>query len=75
MSASCVTLLRSCRSLDRDYLLPFATRSRFLFKMDFAEAEYICAAALRRQRPLQLPQDRLADEGKNGRSSSRSSAA
>ncbi len=26
---------------DRDYLLPFATRSRFLFKMDFAEAEYI----------------------------------
>jgi thymidylate synthase ThyX len=25
----------------RDYLLPFGTRSRFLFKMDFAEAEYI----------------------------------
>jgi len=24
------------------YLLPFGTRSRFLFKMDFAEAEYIC---------------------------------
>lgn len=24
------------------YLLPFAVRSRFLFKMDFAEAEYIC---------------------------------
>lgn len=24
-----------------DYLLPFATRSRFLFKMDFAEVEYI----------------------------------
>jgi len=24
-----------------DYLLPFATRSRFLFKMDFSEAEYI----------------------------------
>jgi thymidylate synthase ThyX len=24
------------------YLLPFASRSRFLFKMDFAEAEYIC---------------------------------
>ena len=23
------------------YLLPFAARSRFLFKMDFAEAEYI----------------------------------
>jgi hypothetical protein len=29
------------------YLLPFGARSRFLFKMDFAEAEYIarCAAA------------------------------
>jgi hypothetical protein len=25
----------------RDYVLPFATRARFLFKMDFAEAEYI----------------------------------
>lgn len=25
-----------------DYLLPLATRARFLFKMDFAEAEYIC---------------------------------
>ena len=24
------------------YALPFATRARFLFKMDFAEAEYIC---------------------------------
>lgn len=24
------------------YLLPFATRSRFLFKMDLAEVEYIC---------------------------------
>ena len=25
----------------REYLLPFGARSRFLFKMDFAEAEYI----------------------------------
>ncbi|MEZ5366170.1 MAG: hypothetical protein R2748_28495 [Bryobacterales bacterium] len=25
----------------RDYLLPFATRCRTLYKMDFAEAEYI----------------------------------
>ena len=24
------------------YLVPFGARSRFLFKMDFAEAEYIC---------------------------------
>jgi thymidylate synthase ThyX len=24
------------------YLIPFGTRSRFLFKMDFAEVEYIC---------------------------------
>ncbi|MBV9769475.1 MAG: FAD-dependent thymidylate synthase [Bryobacterales bacterium] len=29
------------RSPGSHYLLPFATRSRFLFKMDFAEAEYI----------------------------------
>jgi thymidylate synthase ThyX len=27
--------------LAADYLLPFATRARFLFKMDFAEADYI----------------------------------
>ncbi len=36
--------LRVQRRLPRpgsDYLLPFAARSRFLFKMDFAEAEYI----------------------------------
>ncbi len=26
---------------ERDYVLPFAAKSRFLFKMDFAEAEYI----------------------------------
>jgi len=25
-----------------DYLLPFATRGRFLFKMDFAEVDYVC---------------------------------
>ncbi len=32
----------ACASLAApEYLLPFATRSRFLFKMDFAEAEYI----------------------------------
>lgn len=36
--------LALCRELPTpagEYLLPFATRSRFLFKMDFAEAEYI----------------------------------
>ncbi|HWR54084.1 MAG TPA: FAD-dependent thymidylate synthase [Bryobacteraceae bacterium] len=32
---------RALPSPARDYLLPFAVRSRFLFKMDFAEAEYI----------------------------------
>jgi thymidylate synthase ThyX len=26
----------------REYMLPFGARGRFLFKMDFAEAEYIC---------------------------------
>lgn len=29
-------------ALGRDYLLPFATRIRALFKMDFAELDYIC---------------------------------
>jgi len=36
--------LKTMRSLPQpgaQYLLPFAARSRFLFKMDFAEAEYI----------------------------------
>jgi hypothetical protein len=29
-------------AMGKDYLLTFGGRSRFLFKMDFAEAEYIC---------------------------------
>jgi len=33
--------MRSLPAPGAHYLLPFATRSRFLFKMDFAEAEYI----------------------------------
>jgi thymidylate synthase ThyX len=33
--------LRKLPSPGADYLLPFGARSRFLFKMDFAEAEYI----------------------------------
>jgi thymidylate synthase ThyX len=36
--------LRAMRSLPapaNEYLLPFGARSRFLFKMDFAEVEYI----------------------------------
>jgi thymidylate synthase ThyX len=33
--------LRRLPSPGADYLLPFGARSRFLFKMDFAEAEYI----------------------------------
>ncbi len=33
--------MHSLPSPGAHYLLPFATRSRFLFKMDFAEAEYI----------------------------------
>ncbi|HWY46689.1 MAG TPA: FAD-dependent thymidylate synthase, partial [Bryobacteraceae bacterium] len=34
-------LAGSLPDLGSHYLLPFATRSRFLFKMDFAETEYI----------------------------------
>ncbi len=33
--------MRGLPAPGRDYLLPFGARSRFLFKMDFAEAEYI----------------------------------
>jgi thymidylate synthase ThyX len=33
--------MRTLPSPGSDYLLPFGARSRFLFKMDFAEAEYI----------------------------------
>jgi thymidylate synthase ThyX len=33
--------LRSLPAPGSHYLMPFAARSRFLFKMDFAEAEYI----------------------------------
>jgi hypothetical protein len=32
---------RACPRPARIYLLPFGARGRFLFKMDFAEAEYI----------------------------------
>ena len=42
--AALETALRGIAALPElasHYLLPFATRSRFLFKMDFAEAEYI----------------------------------
>jgi thymidylate synthase ThyX len=35
------SVLSSLPQPGAQYLLPFATRSRFLFKMDFAEAEYI----------------------------------
>jgi hypothetical protein len=35
------------------YLLPFGARGRFLFKMDFAEAEYIsCRSTYGRMPPL-----------------------
>ncbi len=35
------------------YLLPFGARSRFLFKMDFAEADYIARLRSRRERTFQ----------------------
>ena len=33
--------MRAMADPGRQYLLPFGARSRFLFKMDFAEVEYI----------------------------------
>jgi thymidylate synthase ThyX len=38
---SALELVRSLPAPGAHYLLPFGARSRFLFKMDFAEAEYI----------------------------------
>ncbi len=38
---SALAALRTLPDPARQYLLPFGARSRFLFKMDFAEAEYI----------------------------------
>ena len=35
------TAMSRLRGAGANYLLPFGARSRFLFKMDFAEAEYI----------------------------------
>ena len=49
-----------------EYLLPFGARSRFLFKMDFAEAEYISRLRSGVKGPLQLPRNRLGDEGQDG---------
>ena len=37
----CLGVMQSLPAPGSHYLLPFAARSRFLFKMDFAEAEYI----------------------------------
>jgi thymidylate synthase ThyX len=39
--AAAMTVYRDLPEPARQYLLPLATRGRFLFKMDFAEAEYI----------------------------------
>jgi hypothetical protein len=36
-----LTEMRGLQEPARQYLLPFGARSRFLFKMDFAEVEYI----------------------------------
>jgi thymidylate synthase ThyX len=38
---SAFTAMRALPDPGRQYLLPFGARSRFLFKMDFAEVEYI----------------------------------
>jgi hypothetical protein len=39
--AGALAMMRSLPEPGAHYLLPFGARSRFLFKMDFAEAEYI----------------------------------
>ena len=69
--SACYSAAADCRNPPRNICCPSRARSRFLFKMDFAEAEYIARVRSRRQRSLQLPAYRLADEGKDERSSSR----
>ncbi len=39
---SAFSTMHSLPAPAKQYLLPFGARSRFLFKMDFAEVEYIC---------------------------------
>ena len=66
-----VTRWRRCPLPGAQYLLPFAARSRFLFKMDFAEAEYMARLRSRRERALQLSQNCLGNEGKDERARTR----
>jgi thymidylate synthase ThyX len=40
--AAAIDAARALPAPAAHYLLPFAVRSRFLFKMDLAEIEYIC---------------------------------
>ena len=46
------------------YLLPFASRSRFLFKMDFAELEYVSSPAQRSKGPLRVSEGCVGDEAR-----------
>ena len=41
MTTKSSRLARGSPNVTLQYLMPFGARSRFLFKMDFAEAEYI----------------------------------
>ena len=50
------------------YVLPFAARSRFLFKMDFAELEYISRLRSGVKGQFLLPEDRLGNEASARRS-------
>ena len=62
-----VDALHDLPETTRAYLLPFAGRIRCLFKMDFAEAEYIFTTAHRRERSCFLSPYRMAHEGVLGR--------
>ena len=61
---------RSCRGRGA-LLLPFGARSRFLFKMDFAEAEYIARLRSGVKGHFSYREDRLGDEAGHGSSWSR----
>jgi hypothetical protein len=54
MDQAQLVTLRQLPAPANEYLLPFGARSRFLFEMDFAEAELYLPRPQRRQRSLQL---------------------
>ena len=61
-----VEAMRALPAPGAHYLLPFGARSRFLFKMDFAEAEYISQLRSGVKGHFSYRESRLGDEAQDG---------